>query len=59
MTDPFDQSVLMCIQYLNQDDDAAAAKIWNRYFNRLVCVASINLGNAARLISDEEDVAGW
>lgn len=57
MTDPFDQSVSLWIRDLKQGDNEAAGKIWNRYFDRLVRVASRRLGNAARRIADEEDVA--
>lgn len=57
MTDAFDQSVSMWIQDLKQGDEEAAARIWSRYFDRLVRVAGRRLGNAPRRIADEEDVA--
>lgn len=57
MADAFDQSVSMWIRDLKQGDDEAAARIWNRYFDRLVRVAAHRLGNAPRRIADEEDVA--
>jgi DNA-directed RNA polymerase specialized sigma24 family protein len=57
MTDQFDQSVSMWIRDLKQGDETAAARLWDRYFERLVKVASRKLGNAARRIADEEDVA--
>lgn len=57
MTEDFDHSVSLWIRDLKQGDDEAAARLWNRYFDRLVRVASHRLGNAARRIADEEDVA--
>lgn len=47
----------MWIRDLKEGDESAAAQLWDRYFERLVKVAARKLGNAARRIADEEDVA--
>lgn len=57
MSESFDQSVTMWIRDLKQGDDNAASKLWERYFQRLQKLAARKLGNAARRIADEEDVA--
>lgn len=55
--DPFNESVTAWIGDLKQGHDDATQKIWERYFERLVRVASRKLGSAPRRIADEEDVA--
>lgn len=55
--DSFNDSVTRWIGDLKDGQDAATQKIWERYFDRLVRVASRQLGAAPRRIADEEDVA--
>ena len=55
--DSFKDSVTRWIGDLKDGQDAATQKIWERYFDRLVRVASRQLGAAPRRIADEEDVA--
>ena len=55
--DSFDDSVTAWIGDLKDGQDTASQKIWERYFERLVRVASRQLGAAPRRIADEEDVA--
>ena len=55
--DSFHDSVTAWIGDLKEGQDAASQKIWERYFERLVRVASRQLGSAPRRIADEEDVA--
>lgn len=57
MTETFDKSVTLWIQDLKDGNETAAAQLWERYFDKLVRVASRKLGSAARRIADEEDVA--
>jgi RNA polymerase sigma factor (sigma-70 family) len=40
-----------------QDPDAAASRLWHRYFDGLVRLARARLGSSSRAASDEEDVA--
>ncbi|MCA9236035.1 MAG: hypothetical protein KDA44_11220 [Planctomycetales bacterium] len=40
-----------------QEDDQAQQQIWNRYFQRLMGLARLKLGNSPRRTEDEEDVA--
>lgn len=55
--DSFQDSVTAWIGDLKEGQDTATQKIWERYFERLVRVASRQLGSAPRRIADEEDVA--
>ncbi len=55
--DPFNESVTAWISDLKSGQDIATQKIWERYFQRLVRVASRQLGSAPKRIADEEDVA--
>ncbi len=55
--DSFDDSVTAWIGDLKSGKDDASQKIWERYFQQLVRVASRQLGSAPRRIADEEDVA--
>ncbi|MGI9472058.1 MAG: ECF-type sigma factor [Rubripirellula sp.] len=55
--DSFNDSVTRWIGDLKEGQDSATQKIWERYFDRLVRVASRQLGAAPRRIADEEDVA--
>lgn len=55
--DPFNESVTAWISELKCGKDVASQKIWERYFEKLVRVASRQLGSAPRRIADEEDVA--
>ena len=58
--DPADSSegsVTHQISLLKEGDDAAAHKLWQRYFQRLVRLARRNLRPNSRRSADEEDVA--
>ena len=52
-----DESVSQWIDGIRAGDDAAAAKLWQRYYGRLVGLACKRLGSASRRVADEEDVA--
>ena len=51
-----DDSVSQWIDGLKAGDEAAAAKLWQRYFRRLVGLARKKLGDSPRRVADEEDV---
>jgi hypothetical protein len=51
-----DESVSQWIDGLRAGDEAAAAKLWQRYYRRLVGLACKKLGTAPRRAADEEDV---
>lgn len=55
--DSFNDSVTAWLGDLKDGQTSASRKIWERYFERLVRVASRQLGSAPRRIADEEDVA--
>jgi RNA polymerase sigma factor (sigma-70 family) len=55
--DSFNDSVTAWIGDLKDGQNLASQKIWERYFDRLVRVASRQLGSSPRRIADEEDVA--
>lgn len=50
-------SVTRWIGQLKEGEAAAAAKLWNRYFDRLVRMAARRLKTARKRVSDEEDAA--
>ena len=50
-------SVTCWIQLLSTGDPAAAQRLWERYFRRLVGLARTKLRGAPRRAADEEDVA--
>jgi DNA-directed RNA polymerase specialized sigma24 family protein len=52
-----DGSVTHWINQLQAGDHAAAQKLWERYFHRLVGLARTKLQGAPRRVADEEDVA--
>jgi DNA-directed RNA polymerase specialized sigma24 family protein len=52
-----DGSVTAWLDQLKAGDRAAAAKLWERYFDRLVRLARGRLPGPARRVMDEEDVA--
>jgi RNA polymerase sigma factor (sigma-70 family) len=52
-----DASITQWLQSLQAGDRAAAQKLWNRYFQQLVRLASGKLPGHARREFDEEDVA--
>ena len=52
-----DDSVSQWIDGLKAGDEAAAARLWQRYFRRLVGLARKKLGDSPRRVADEEDVA--
>ena len=51
-----DASVSQWIEGLRAGDEVAAAKLWQRYYRRLVGLACKKLGSAPRRAADEEDV---
>jgi DNA-directed RNA polymerase specialized sigma24 family protein len=52
-----DASVTRLIGMLKEGDRAAAQRLWEAYFQRLVALARARLRNTARRVADEEDVA--
>jgi RNA polymerase sigma factor (sigma-70 family) len=56
MPNPND-SVSQWIDGLKAGDEAAAAKLWQRYFEHLINLARKKLGASPRRAADEEDVA--
>jgi DNA-directed RNA polymerase specialized sigma24 family protein len=52
-----DESVTQWLEQLQAGDQAAAQKLWERYFHRLVGLARGKLEGAPRRAADEEDVA--
>jgi RNA polymerase sigma factor (sigma-70 family) len=52
-----DDSVSQWIDGLKAGDEAAAAQLWRRYYQRLMNVAHMKLGASPRRAADEEDVA--
>jgi RNA polymerase sigma factor (sigma-70 family) len=51
------QTVTQWIRQLQAGDAAAAERLWQRYFAQMVKLARRKLEGAARIASDEEDVA--
>ncbi len=51
-----DDSVSQWIDGLKAGDEAAAAKLWQRYYKRLVGLARKKLGGSPRRVADEDDV---
>ena len=51
-----DDTVSQWIDGLRAGDEAAAAKLWERYYRRLVGLACKKLGGAPRRTADEEDI---
>jgi RNA polymerase sigma factor (sigma-70 family) len=49
-------SVTTWIGQLRQGDGAAAQKLWERYLEQLIALASQRLRNAPKRVSDEEDL---
>lgn len=54
---PSENSVSRWLEGLREGSDADAQRLWDRYFQRLVRVASARMPGHARRASDEEDVA--
>ena len=50
-------SITRCIKALKEGDQAAAQRIWDSYFRRLVGLARARLRDFPRRAADEEDVA--
>jgi DNA-directed RNA polymerase specialized sigma24 family protein len=50
-------SITRCLIKLRAGDRAAADRLWDAYMRRLVALARVRLGGAARRAADEEDVA--
>ncbi len=57
MSSDWSVSEWICDLRSDSDSDAAAQKLWERYFEKLVKLARRNLQHTSRRISDEEDVA--
>jgi DNA-directed RNA polymerase specialized sigma24 family protein len=54
---PSDELVSQWIRQLQAGDPAAAQKLWERYFHRLVGLARKKLQGRRRRVADEEDIA--
>jgi len=52
-----DDAVTLWLDQFQAGDDAAARKLWEAYFHRLVGLARGKLQGRPRLAADEEDVA--
>ena len=50
-------SVTQWIEDLKQGDEEAAARLWDRYFGKMVEAARKKLARHALAVADEEDVA--
>ena len=50
-----DETVSHWIAGLCAGDDSAAARLWQRYYTRLVGLACQKLGSSPRRMADEED----
>ena len=51
-----DDSVSQWIDGLKAGEEAAAAKLWQRYYGRLIGLARKKLGDSPRRVADEDDV---
>lgn len=51
-----DDSVSVWIKELKAGEEAAAAKLWEHFYSRLVAIARRKLGAVPRRVADEEDV---
>ncbi len=54
---PSENSVTVWFSQLCAGDPAAAEKLWNRFFDRLVIVAGQQMASANRRVVSEEDIA--
>jgi len=54
---PSDESVSRWVEQIKAGDRAAAQKLWERYFQRLVGLARTRLRGRDRRVADEEDAA--
>lgn len=54
---PQESSPTLWLKQLQQGDHAAAARLWETYYGRLVVLARRKLEGRTRLAADEEDVA--
>ncbi len=54
---PSENSVSRWLEGLRKGNDADVERLWDRYFQRLVRVASGRMPGHARRASDEEDIA--
>jgi DNA-directed RNA polymerase specialized sigma24 family protein len=52
-----ENSVTLWLDGLREGNDADVKRLWDRYFQRLVKIASTRLPGNARRVTDEEDVA--
>lgn len=50
-------SITVWFENLRQGDADAATKLWERFFDRLVSLARVEMRSANRRVSDEEDIA--
>jgi RNA polymerase sigma factor (sigma-70 family) len=51
-----DESVSEWIEGLRAGEETAAARLWSRYYERLIALVQRRLGPGPRRVSDEEDV---
>lgn len=51
------ESVTRWIRELQQGDQAAATRLWDRYFHRLVGIARVQLGQTRQTAGDASDIA--
>ncbi|MCA8997382.1 MAG: hypothetical protein KDA80_10350 [Planctomycetaceae bacterium] len=52
-----DQTITVWLHQLREGDNAAAQRLWEQYYQRMVSLARKKLEGARRGIADEEDVA--
>ncbi len=57
MVEEIERSVTLWIRDVKKGDQAAARKLWERYFDRLVKSAGWKMRDMARRVADEEDIA--
>lgn len=51
------ESITVWFEQLRRGDAEAAAKLWDRFFDRLVIASRAQMRNANRRVADEEDIA--
>lgn len=57
MNDDVEGSITSLLRSLQHGDEEAAAKLWNRYFSKIVVLAKKRLQVHERRVADEEDLA--
>lgn len=51
------ESITVWFEQLRRGDPEAAARLWDRFFDRLVAASRAEMQNANRRVADEEDIA--